>query len=78
MGGAHTGVDEAIPAVKYMAQLFDHLGFEILDEWYFVGEYVPKKFKDFNLSGRLGDIRGRPTADDLKVIAQRVKGILIV
>jgi|LQYC01.1.fsa_nt_gi Flavodoxins len=77
-GGAHTGVNEAIPAVKYMAQLFDHLGFEILDEWYIVGEYVPEKFKDFNRSGRLGDIRGRPNADDLKAIAERVKGILKV
>ena len=44
-GGAHTGVKEAIPAVKYMAQLFDHLGFMILDEWCFVGEYVPKNLK---------------------------------
>ena len=77
-GGAHTGINEAIPAVKYMAQLFDHLGFVILDEWYFVGGYVPEKFKDFNLIGRLGDIRGRPTADDLKVIAQKVTGILRV
>jgi len=29
-GGVHTGVNEAVPAVKYMAQLFDHLGFDIL------------------------------------------------
>lgn len=77
-GGAHTGVNEAIPAVKYMAQLFDHLGFEILDEWYVVGEYVPEKFKDFNLIGRLGDISGRPNADDLRAVAERVKGILKV
>ena len=77
-GGAHTGINEAIPAVKYMAQLFDHLGFEILDEWYIVGEYAPEKFKDFNIIGRLRDIRGRPTADDLKAIAERVKGILKV
>lgn len=77
-GGGHTGINEAIPAVKYMAQLFDHLGFEILDEWYFVGEYVPEKWKDFNLSGRLGDIRGRPNANDLKTVAERVKGILKV
>ena len=61
-----------------MAQLFDHLGFEILDEWYIVGEYVPEKFKDFNLIGRLGDIRGRPNTGDLKAIAERVKGILKV
>jgi hypothetical protein len=29
-GGAHTGANEAIPAVKYMGQLLDHLGFEVV------------------------------------------------
>jgi flavodoxin len=77
-GGAHTGINEAIPAVKYMAQLLDHLGFEIVDEWYIVGEYVPEKWKGFNLSGRLGDIRDRPDAHDLKAVAEQVKGILRV
>ena len=38
-GGAHTGVNEAVPAVKFMGQLFDHLGFEIVAEWYYIGEY---------------------------------------
>ena len=45
-GGAHTGVNEAVPAVKYMGQFFDHLGFEIVAEWYMVGEYHGK-YKDF-------------------------------
>ncbi|WAC08315.1 MAG: hypothetical protein OS130_03720 [Thermodesulfobacteriota bacterium] len=75
-GGTRTGVKEAILALKYLAQLLDHLGFGILDEWYMVGEYLPKKFKDFNRSGRLGDFRGRPNADALKAIAGRGKGIL--
>ena len=77
-GGAHTGVNEAVPAVKYMAQLFDHLGFDILAEWYFVGAYVPEKFSDFNRIGRLGAIEGRPHADDLEAVAEFVKGILKV
>ena len=76
-GGVHTGVNEAIPAVKYMGQLFDHLGFLVLDEWYVVGEYHPEKLKDFSVNGRMGDITGRPNEADLKDIAEKVKGILV-
>ncbi len=75
-GGYHTGINEAIPAVKYMGQLFDHLGFTIVAEWYFVGEYKSKKLLSFSTGGRMGDIKGRPTEDDLKDVAERVKGIL--
>lgn len=78
-GGAHTGVNEAIPAVKYLGQLFDHLGFEIVAEWYLIGKYPETgRFKDFSTSGRLGDISGRPNATDLDELAERVKGILRV
>jgi flavorubredoxin len=76
-GGTHTGINEAIPAVKYMGQLFDHLGFEIVGEWYLVGEYHGK-YKDFSLGGRLGNIQGRPNEADLKDLAEKVKGILQV
>ena len=31
--GPHTGINEAIPAGKYVGQFFDHLGFTVLDEW---------------------------------------------
>lgn len=75
-GGVHTGVNEAVPAAKYMAQLFDHLGFDLLGEWYFVGEYKPEGFQEFNVNGRLGDVRGRPNADDLRAAAELVKGAL--
>lgn len=77
-GGVHTGVNEAVPAVKYMAQLFDHLGFQILAEWYVPGAYVPEKMKAFSESGRLGDIRGRPDEHDLRAVAESVKGIVRV
>lgn len=77
-GGVHTGVNEAIPAVKYMGQLFDHLGFEILDEWYFVGEYMPKKMREMTRNGRLGDITGRPNEWDLQEVEQKVRGIMLV
>ena len=71
-------MNEAIPAVKYMGQLFDHLGFLVLDEWYVVGEYHPEKLKDFSANGRMGDITGRPNEADLRDIAEKVKGILLV
>ncbi len=77
-GGVHTGINEAIPAVKFMGQLFDHLGIEVIDEWYFVGEYHPDKYKSFSKGGRLGDITGRPDERDLKEVAERVRGILKV
>lgn len=78
-GGAHTGANEAIPAVKYLGQLFDHLGFEIVAEWYFVGHYpATGRMKNFSSTGRLGDITGRPNEADLQDLAERVKGILRV
>ena len=75
-GGVHTGVNEAIPAVKYMGQLFDHLGYTIMAEWYVVGEYKPEKLRGYSVSGRLGDIGGRPNEADLQEVAARVKGVL--
>ena len=75
-GGVHTGINEAIPAVKYMGQLFDHLGFAIIGEWYVVGEYKTEKLRSYSVGGRLGDIRGRPNQADLEEIAEKVKGVL--
>jgi hypothetical protein len=74
-GGAHTGINEAIPAVKFMGQLFDHLGFEIVGEWYVAGEYHGK-YKDFSSGGRLGNIQGRPNQADLKDLAEKVTGLM--
>jgi multimeric flavodoxin WrbA len=78
-GGAHTGANEAIPAVKYLGQLFDHLGLEIVAEWYLIGQYpATGRMKDFSAAGRLGNITGRPNAADLAELAERVRGILRV
>jgi len=74
-GGTHTGMNEAIPTIKYMGQLFDHLGFDIIGEWYFVGEFHGG-FRDFSKKGKLGDITGRPNENDLNEISEMVKGIL--
>ena len=76
-GGGHTGGNEAVPAVKYMAQLFDHLGYEVMDEWYFVGEYHGK-LRPMSVSGRLGNIEGRPNEADLREVSEKVVGILRV
>jgi len=75
-GGVHTGINEAIPAVKFMGQLYDHLGYTIVAEWYIVGEYKTDGSRDRSINGRLGDIRGRPNTEDLKEVAEKVKGIL--
>jgi flavodoxin len=75
-GGAHTGINEAVPAVKYMGQLCDHLGFEIVGEWYFIGEYPGGRFKDYSVLGRLGNIKGRPNEADLQDVAAKVTGVL--
>jgi len=77
-GGVHTGINEAIPAVKYMGQLFDHLGYTIMAEWYVVGEYKTEQLSSHSRGGRLGDIRGRPNEEDLRDMAEKVKGILQV
>lgn len=75
-GGAHTGINEAIPAVKYIGQLFDHYGFPICDEWYIVGEFVPEKMAHFNTNGRLGNIQGRPNKNDLDEVYQKTVGFI--
>ncbi|MCG8619453.1 MAG: hypothetical protein MI802_24795 [Desulfobacterales bacterium] len=75
-GGFHTGINEAIPCVKHIGQVFDHYGFQILDEWYIVGAFLPKKMESFNMTGRLGDITGRPNDADLKEVFQKTVGIL--
>ncbi len=75
-GGSHTGVNEAVPAVKYMGQLFDHLGFHIAAEWYVPGAYCVPKLEHHNTQGRLGDIRNRPNEGDLAALAENVKGLI--
>jgi len=76
--GTHTGINEAIPAVKFSGQLFDHLGFTILDEWYFIGDFKDESMKKLNTGGRMGNITGRPNEQDLEKIEQRVQAIINV
>jgi hypothetical protein len=71
--GPHTGINEAIPAGKVAGQFFEHLGIRVLDEWYIVGEFHGNE--EASTQGRLGDIRGRPTAEELKRLSERVRAL---
>jgi flavodoxin len=68
--GPHTGVNEAIPAGKYVGQLFEHIGFTILDEWYILGEFHGSEAR--STMGKLGDIKGRPNEEDLQKVREDV------
>lgn len=67
--GPHTGIREAVPAGKYVGQFFEHLGFVVLDEWYVLSEFHGSE--EFSTQGRMGDVRGLPSDDDLWRIEQR-------
>jgi flavorubredoxin len=71
--GPHTGINDAIPAVKYISQFLEHLGFTILDEWYVLSEY--RGWKKGNMEGRMGDIRGKPSREDLLKIRNNAEQI---
>ena len=68
--GPHTGIDEAIPVGKYCKQFFEHLGFDLVGEWYVVGEFHGSE--ENSTKGRLGDIRGRPNQQDLDEVENNV------
>lgn len=72
--GPHTGIREAIPAVKYMAQFFEHLRFLVLEEWYIVGEFINNE--ELSTKGTLGDIRDRPNEHDLLLVESKVNNLL--
>jgi len=64
--GPHTGLDEATPAGKTMRQYLEHFGFTVLGECYVLGEFHGRE--DLCTLGRMGDIRGKPTLDELAKI----------
>lgn len=71
--GPHTGIHEAIPAGKYLGQFFEHLGFTLLDELYVLSEYHGSAEK--STIGRMGDIRGKPSGEDLEKIRDKAEKI---
>jgi flavodoxin len=66
--GPHTGIDEATTAGKYMAQFFAHLGFTVIAEWYVLSEFHGSL--ENSTQGRMGDIRGKPTEEELLKIKE--------
>ena len=64
--GPHTGLREATPVGLYIGQFFEHIGFTVLDEWYVLSEFIGSKER--STKGRMGDIRGKPTKDELQKI----------
>jgi flavodoxin len=71
--GPHTGINEAIPVGKYMGQFFEHLDFTIVGEWYVLSEF--HGWEEGNLRGRMGDIRGKPTKEELQKIQKDARQI---
>ncbi len=74
--GPHTGEAEAIPAVKYMGQLYDHLGMTIAAEWCIPGAFVPSKMQFMNTQGRMGNIEGRPNEQDIASVQGKVIALI--
>lgn len=69
--GPHTGIDEATPVGKDMRQFFEHIGFNVIDEWYILSEFHGSL--ENSTRGRMGDIRGKPTAEELQKIKEDTK-----
>jgi len=66
--GPHTGINEAIPVTKDVGQYFEHLGFNILDEWQILGEFHGSE--ELSTKGRMGNIKELPSEEDLLKIRQ--------
>lgn len=75
-GGPHTGVREAIPALKYMGQFLEHAGVPVVEEWPVVGQFHDPARERLNRAGRLGDIHGRPNQNDLNSVTEKLRGLL--
>jgi len=72
--GPHTGLNEATPVGKYVGQFFEHLGFTVLDEWYVLSEFHGSEER--STKGRMGDIRGKPTKEELQKIMVDAKKLV--
>ena len=72
--GVHTGIREAVPAVKFAGQFFEHVGFTVVDEWYILSEHVGGG--DNNILGRMGDVRGLPDEASLKRVETQAYNLI--
>lgn len=69
--GPHTGLREATPVGKYIGQFFEHIGFTVVDEWCVLSEYHGNEER--STKGRMDDIRGKPTKEELQRIRMDAK-----
>ena len=69
--GPHTGLREATPVGLYVGQFFEHIGFTVLDEWCVLSEFHGSLER--STKGRMGDIRGKPTDEELQKIRMDAK-----
>jgi len=74
-GGGHTGINEAVPMLRYIGQFFEHEGVRVLDEIAVPGVF-PEADEAYNNRGRFGIIADRPSEQDLREVQGRVLGIL--
>ena len=72
--GPHTGLREATPAALFAGQFFEHLGFTVLGEWCVLSEFPGSE--EFSTQGRMGDIRGKPTPEELDKIKSETKKLV--
>ncbi len=72
--GPHTGIREAIPVGKYVGQFFEHFGIAVIDEWYVLSEFHGSE--ENSTLGRMGNIKGLPSKDDLERIKSRAVNLV--
>jgi len=72
--GPHTGIAEATPVGIDIGQYFEHVGFTVLAEWYVLCEFHGSI--ENSTQGRLGDLRGKPTASQLLGIKEAANRIV--
>ena len=58
-----------------MGQFFDHIGFDVLDKWYILSEFIGSE--EMSTMGRMGEIRGLPTEQDLKELQEKAKKLVL-
>jgi hypothetical protein len=69
---------EAEPAGRCISQFFEHLGFDVI-EWYILSEFIlphPELvpwMAGVNEKGRMGNIKGKPNAEDLLKVSRDAK-----
>ena len=56
-----------------MRQFFEHIGFNVIDEWYVLSEFHGSL--ENSTQGRMGDIRGKPTEEELLKIKKDTEAI---